>query len=534
MREAINTAVLVIDDEEIVRNNIEEILVPPSHNPESDTINRAVDILFDQSQPILAPKKSSMPAFTVDKAANGMEGLELVRNAVTKGHPYAVIFLDMRMPGWDGLETATHIRKYDNKAEIIFVTAFSDRSIEEIVSLAGQNIGYHCKPYASEEIVQLATKGVTDYNKLRNLEQLISIISSINLNQQQLTYLLKNILDQLASYVDTDMALMGKLHDDNTYEKIFSIGALEEKINLDELIDKVKSLSLQEGEVMQLEEIVLAKMENYTVFAALKKNEKLVTEKLYLLKLFIQSAAKAIQNAQLHQQLIQNEKLSAIGNAMSMVMHDLRSPIKNIPTLTGFLREEGINSQWMSMIDECAFQASEIFDDFIDFIKDAKVKKEPLDLADLVQKSIQVTDTANMLFGIKVNIDIPAGLTLMGDESKLKRAVINIVNNAAEALTENNIADPCIDITAAKKMDHIELIIKDNGLGVPVDIIKILFEPFVTKDKDNGTGLGLAIVKQYILAHGGSINVENDNGAVFKIMLPYDRSIESSNSIKTL
>jgi two-component system NtrC family sensor kinase len=62
--------------------------------------------------------------------------------------------------------------------------------------------------------------------------------------------------------------------------------------------------------------------------------------------------------------------------------------------------------------------------------------------------------------------------------------------------------------------------VRDNGPGIPPEIMKTLFDPFVTKQKNNGTGLGLAIVKQYITAHGGEINVENRNGAVFTISLP--------------
>jgi signal transduction histidine kinase len=61
--------------------------------------------------------------------------------------------------------------------------------------------------------------------------------------------------------------------------------------------------------------------------------------------------------------------------------------------------------------------------------------------------------------------------------------------------------------------------ISDNGPGIPQEILATLFEPFVTKDKNNGTGLGLAIVKQYVHAHSGHISAANDNGAVFKINL---------------
>ena len=280
MRDAANTSVLVIDDEEMVRDNIEEILVPRKNNSANE-IGHAASILFDTpSQALLTPRTSNIPNFTVHKASNGMEGLELVKKSVAEGPPYAVIFLDMRMPGWDGMETAEQIRKYDSKAEIIFVTAFSDRSIDDIIARAGQNVGYHCKPYASEEITQLATKAVTDYNKLRNLEKLIEAISSISLDEQHLTPLLRNILDQLATYVETDMALLGKLHDNYSYEKIFSIGSIEEKINLDELIARLKLAKVNDEEVMQLDDVVFARLDHYTIFAVLKKAGKIKNRKI--------------------------------------------------------------------------------------------------------------------------------------------------------------------------------------------------------------------------------------------------------------
>lgn len=340
MNEA-NTSVLVIDDEEMVRDNIEDILIPRKQSAESLNVSYAASLLFDAPAPLLAPRARNIPAFTVDKASNGMEGVKRIKKSLEVGTPYAVIFLDMRMPGWSGLETAIEIRKHDSKAEIIFITAYSDRSIDEIVEQAGQNVGYHCKPYASEEIIQLATKAVTDYNKLRNLESLIESISSIGLNKHQLNSLLKNILDQLASSLDTDMALIGKLHDDMTYEKVLSIGAMEEKINLDELIARVKNVKMAKDEVVQIDELVLARLDHYSVFAVLKKQERLKIEKMYLLKLFVQNAAQAIRNAELDEKLLQTEKLSAVGNAVSMVMHDLRSPIKNIKLITGLMREDG-------------------------------------------------------------------------------------------------------------------------------------------------------------------------------------------------
>lgn len=520
MKETVNASVLVIDDEEIVRDNIEEILTPRKSVADTAGIDEAASILFDEAtEPILAPAAGNIPNFTVHKAANGMEGVEMVKKAVTRGTPYAVIFLDMRMPGWDGLETAMEIRKYDSKAEIIFVTAFSDRNINDIVATAGQNVGYHCKPYAAEEIIQLATKAITDYNKLRNLERLIEAISSISLDEQQLKPLLRNVLDQLATYVETDMALLGKLHDDYSYEKIFSIGTIEEKVNMGELTARIKA-AVEEGSVEQIDEVVVARLDNYTVFAVLKKEEKLKTEKLYLLKLFVLNAAKAIRNAELREKLMQKEKLSAVGKAVSMMMHDLRTPVKNIKNLTGLMRDDGIESEWLEMIDECGIQASAIFEDFLDFVRETPIKKAPVNLEKVVSEGVRLAEAKNENRKVTIRQIVSRDLTVCGDESKLKRVIMNLVNNAIEALLDNRVTDPSVEVSATAGDGKVQLMVRDNGKGIPSDILRTLFDPFVTRQKQNGTGLGLAIVKQYITAHGGDIRVENDNGAVFTITLP--------------
>jgi len=521
MNNEINTSVLIIDDEEIVRDNIEDILVPDYESKGQEIINDAVNVLFDAPKPLLTTRTPSIPVFTVDKASNGMEGVKRVIKALEAGHPYAVIFLDMRMPGWNGLETAIEIRKYDIKVEIIFITAYSDRSIDEIVEQAGQNVGYHCKPYAPEEIIQLATKAVTDYNKLRNLENLIESISSIGLNKNQLTSLLKNILEQLASSVDTDMALIGKLHDDFTYEKILSIGALEEKINLGELIARVKNANIGKDEVIQLDELILARMDKYSFFAILKKQERLKTEKMYLLKLFVQNAAQAIRNAELNDKLLQKEKLSAVGQVIGMVMHDLRSPIKKIKVLNEMMREDedGGDNPLIDMIDKSAEQASEILDDFMDFINNIPVEKTPLNLSEMVGEAVKLSQGSreDTTYAI-IKLDIPADLMVPGDESKLRRTISNLVNNAMDVLQGKK--DGEINISANVIDNKAVLNISDNGTGIPPEIINTLFDPFVTKSKSTGTGLGLAIVKQYVNAHGGNITVKNNDGAVFTISLP--------------
>lgn len=522
--EAINTRVLIIDDEESIRDSIESILVP--YRPKkSEKLLSAASILFDDEEDAEVDGfknngNTSIPIFTVDKAINGMDGVEKIKKSIEEDSPYAVIFLDMRMPGWDGLETALHIREVDSKAEIIIVTAFSDRSIEEIVDQIGQNVGYHCKPYAAEEILQLATKAVNDYNKLRNLEVLMSLISNINLSETHLSSLLQNILDQLAMYIGSDTALLGKMMEDNEYKKLFSIGPNEKDINLDKISEIITSAKFNQEEVEQIDEVVFVKLDGYSIFAVVNKDIKLKTEKLYLLKLFVQNAAKAIKNMQLNEQLLQKEKLSVIGKALGMLMHDLRTPIKSIPMLTSMLREEIGENELLGLIDKCGEQASEIFDDFLDFLKDAPLVMLPVAIDQLIADCKMATNGLAEEKNISFNSSVETNLTVNGDFTKLKRVIINLINNALDALADNKVKDAFIDIQANKINNQIVITIKDNGPGIPQNIIDNLFDAFITSGKSNGTGLGLAIVKQFIVAHYGNISVKNNNGAEFTIKLP--------------
>lgn len=514
-----NNRILIIDDEENVRDDIEEIL-SPRKSVNSD-LSDVASLLFDSDDEVLiGPPPSLLPSFSITKASNGREGFDKVLRSLQENTPFAAIFLDMRMPGWDGLETAVNIREHDLRVEIIFLTAYSDRSIEDVIQKAGQNVGYHCKPYASEEIIQLATKAVTDYNRIQDLEQLLSVVATISTTEYNLNALLQNILTQLVGYLHTDSALLGKLHDDGRYDKLFSIGNLFNEINLIQLIHRIHLVPSEKYEVIQLEEMVFVRMDTYSIFALLLKGQTLRTDKLYLLKLFVQNATVAIRNAELHEKLLQKEKLSAIGQAMSMVIHDLRTPIGNIKMLTYMVREYGMEADTLDSFDQCGDQALAIMNDFMDFIRETPIQKKQVDLNALFTDCIATSQQEDKDFAIRYTVHVPDQLTIMGDESKLKRIILNLVNNSREVLCSTATLCPEISIVAQASDANVTLQVRDNGPGIPEEIANTLFEPFITRRKAHGTGLGLAIVKQFVTAHSGSIVVHSEGGAIFDITFP--------------
>jgi signal transduction histidine kinase len=220
----------------------------------------------------------------------------------------------------------------------------------------------------------------------------------------------------------------------------------------------------------------------------------------------------------LNDKLLQKEKLSAVGQVMGMVMHDLRTPIKNIKLISNLLRDDVGDNELIDMIDKSAEQASEIFDDFLDFINNTPVVKTPLNLNVIAGEAVKQALGREDVVTTAIKLNIPADMIVHGDESKLRRTITNLVNNAIDVLKDKK--DGEINISASISEGNVLLNISDNGPGIPAEIITTLFDPFVTKRKSNGTGLGLAIVKQYVNAHGGDIAVKNDNGAIFTISLP--------------
>jgi signal transduction histidine kinase len=124
------------------------------------------------------------------------------------------------------------------------------------------------------------------------------------------------------------------------------------------------------------------------------------------------------------------------------------------------------------------------------------------------------------LKSVNIQVDVADGLMVQGDESKLRRVFNNLTANAVDALHDHHVENAWLKISAQVTGQEICIQVRDNGPGIPAEIQRSLFEPFVTKRKQQGTGLGLAIVKQFIVAHGGGIEVENDSGALFTINLP--------------
>lgn len=149
-----NRNIIVIDDDQDIWAAYQEVLAPVRPSADSAAGRMARLLEGDEKG---APEVQTV--FTLSFAAQGQEGYEIVARALNGEHPYAVAFIDIRMPpGWDGMETAARIRQLDPNIEIVIVTAYGDRSPGEIVRAVGspEKLLYLRKPFDHDELTQIA------------------------------------------------------------------------------------------------------------------------------------------------------------------------------------------------------------------------------------------------------------------------------------------------------------------------------------------------------------------------------------------
>jgi C4-dicarboxylate-specific signal transduction histidine kinase len=232
------------------------------------------------------------------------------------------------------------------------------------------------------------------------------------------------------------------------------------------------------------------------------------------------------------EQLVQAGKLATLGELTTGVAHELNNPLNNIGLFIGNaidLIELGLadaNPQQIAHELHQAMQqvrkATEIISHLRTFGRAASVSYEPVNIEQVIHRSISLMQEQLRLRQIEVQKHFPAEeVIVMGNAIQLEQVFINLLTNARDALMK--VTRKEITITCAVKADVVELQVSDTGLGIPPGLEKRIFDPFfTTKEVGAGTGLGLSITYGIIKDHQGTIQVDNrpGEGACFRIQLP--------------
>jgi len=220
--------------------------------------------------------------------------------------------------------------------------------------------------------------------------------------------------------------------------------------------------------------------------------------------------------------LSEQSKMAALGEMMGNIAHQWRQPLSSISTAAsgmkmkkelGLLEDQEIISLSDGIVKNTMY-LSQVIEDFKNYVKGEK-ESVVFDLNDAINNSLTIFDSSIQSNNLTIIKELDDEIIIKNYKNELVQAVLNVLNNAKDALLENckNEDDRFIFITTKKSEDKAILIIRDSAGGIPNNIINKIFEPyFTTKGKEQGTGLGLYMTYQIIIeSMKGEIKVENDS-----------------------
>jgi len=228
---------------------------------------------------------------------------------------------------------------------------------------------------------------------------------------------------------------------------------------------------------------------------------------------------------QTEQELIQTAKLAMLGEMSAGINHELNQPLTAMRIYIQNMKiilDKGDKQKVYSVLDHLLKlndMLEKIVGQYKVFARKAKGVLGPVSLAEVVDASVNILENKLSKSSIKLDVQpIPSDLKVVGDVVPLEQVVINLLNNAIQAVAE--VDDASIKIELAVLDDNLELTVSDNGKGISEENLDQLFEPFFTT-KNTGIGLGLTISKRIMDAFGGSIVAldKTQQGASFVITL---------------
>lgn len=419
----------------------------------------------------------------------------------------SVIFLDLNLPDSVGLEGIIKTNKFAYEKPIVVMSALDDESI----SMKSIELG------ACDYLV----KGEQD----------------------------KNILDHIIKYAKKKKDMLIKLKDseqkykhifeniqDVYYEVDFGGNLLEISPSAEKLFD----YTIEELKTKNLFELYYDKNDRLKLLDSIKKTGKLIDYEIKLIdkhkKIFYCSISSKLvfkngnpdkiigtlrditHRKKLESQIINTEKIKLVGQLAGGIAHDFNNVLQSILGYSNLIKVNGYNEKFMDKIEKLVINASGITKQLMHYSGDSNLEKK------LYSSSKIINDVVKLMrhtFDKRININTDyktSDDTINCDIEHIKSAFINLALNSQYAMGFEGNIEFIIDHEAINKDKYVAIKIKDNGPGIPKDILPHIFEPYFTTKGSEGNGLGLASVFGIVQNHDGIINVDSSqHGTTFTL-----------------
>jgi signal transduction histidine kinase len=224
-------------------------------------------------------------------------------------------------------------------------------------------------------------------------------------------------------------------------------------------------------------------------------------------------------------QLLQSQKLAALGVMAGGIAHEIRNPLAVCSSAAQFLKNPNIEPE---LQEECIdrlligiHKASSIIENLLRFARpSSSTEMTPVNLLDVIQDALQLVSNQAKIEKISVSVEFPhQALAVYGNANLLQQVFINLFLNGINSMPEGG----RLSISAKKSENGAEVRIEDTGCGISQENLEKIFDPFFTLSRvGKGTGLGLSICYSIVKQHLGNIEVQSmaGKGSVFIVSLP--------------
>ncbi len=227
----------------------------------------------------------------------------------------------------------------------------------------------------------------------------------------------------------------------------------------------------------------------------------------------------------LESQLIQSEKMAAIGQLAAGIAHEIRNPLGIITNALYDLSEivDSNNPEVeedLRIAKEEMGRVQEIINNLLEFSRESRAELEAVDINDLLRKTLQLMNKSLQNSDVRVVTEFGPLSNCLANQNALRQIFLNLITNAVQAMPDGG---ELRLRTAALPGGRIQLEFADTGMGIPAENLKDIFNPFfTTKGPAQGTGLGLSVVHSVVKRYQGDIRVESQlrRGTTFTIEFP--------------
>ena len=559
--------ILVIDDNPSIHEDFRKILLKKPMP--GDELQAMESVLFGRPK----PRPIAAASFEIDSAFQGREGLEMAQQAQSEGRPYVLAFVDGRMPpGWDGIETIKHLWQTCPDLQVVFCTAYSDYSWQEIRGVLGESDSMLIlkKPFDNVEVLQLTHALTRKWELNREVQARIDDLGDTARQETEEKERTGALLEAAIEHSPAGVVIT-----DTEAAKI--IWANPEALNICDPTCLLSSAgrpdlhtpdwqplrangayypyeefplsrAVMEGEIIQGEEFILRNIpegrDKWVLCnaAPIRKPDGVIIGGILLFQDITERKDFEMYQKRLQAQLNEAQRMESVGLLAGGIAHEFNNALMammgNLELLRMDLPEGEGRARYFDVMKDSGRRMSRLTDQLLAYARGGKYQPRNLRLGDFVMETLSIL-RHRLSRGVKVETSFPGDISpIRADHTQMEVVLSAILCNADEAIegegfikisARNQDIDDGFaeEDSGLRPGSYVCLVIEDDGKGMNEGTREKIFDPFFTT-KFQGRGMGMAAVYGIVKSHDGWISVDSElgKGTVVRIYFPKAKAEE--------